>query len=391
VRTGENTAPSNPVESSTAELPTTRPSPLVQSIEVAAITPGYDTLIEPLTPSAWLAVARGSADQRGQIERWSMQPGHPSMLSGSVPRTHDSIASDAYVLAPTGDLLARVSSWPSPSVLIYLYPNGALLQTLPIQQDSDPTARITSQVFGFLPTFDQKNPDRLLVHRRNEKTGTDSFEVWDPRANRRIKLIPVAPFERCVGTTAVSSDGLTLAVAARGDNALTAASQPPTLYLYDVSGGAGSQVKSKLPIAPLKTPGAVRPTGMAFSPDNSRLAMLFEENGTGLLVIYSISNRGLSQQSSRVFPPMPVSAPMSWDGSSITWVGKNALLLYGQLIIDATTGESAGNTGISAITSQRFTPPDMLQLTFRDSSGQQRIALLKLDIKQIDELTKVKK
>src|SRR5204862_4393151 len=99
---------------------------------------------------------------------------------------------------------------------------------------------------------------------------------------------------------------------------------------YDISAGANNNVKTKLAIAPLKTPGPVRPSGMAFSPDSSRVSLLFEENGNGLLVVYSVGGGRLVLQFQRSYPPMPVKAPSQWEGTSITWVGKNAILLYGQ-------------------------------------------------------------
>src|SRR5205814_2566392 len=163
------------------------------------------------------------------------------------------------------------------------------------QQDADTSIHISAEVFGFVP------PERLLVHRHNDRYNVDGFEVWDARANRRIKLLQVPPFDKSSRSVTVSPDGLTLAIAARGEKAGIAASDQPTLYLYDVSAGANNNIKTRQAIAPLKTSGPVRPTGMTFASDGSRLALLFEENGNGLLVIFSYSGGRLTLQFQRQY------------------------------------------------------------------------------------------
>ena len=100
----------------------------------------------------------------------------------------------------------------------------------------------------------------------------------------------------------------------------------------------------------------------------------------------------MALQSEKVFPPMPAQAPPGWTGSSIVWVGKNALLIYGQVVIDATTGDQAGDSGIASVTSQNVVGRDVLQLGFKDpQTGQQRLAVVRLNADKIDELTKPKK
>ena len=109
------------------------------------------------------------------------------------------------------------------------------------------------------------------------------------------------------------------------------------------------------------------------------------------MMTYSITSGRIALQSEKSYPPLPVQAPPQWEGSAVTWVGKNAILLYGQVILDASTGDSVGDTGISNVTSQSFSAPDLVQLTYRDAQGQQRIAIVHLKADQIAEMTKPKR
>jgi hypothetical protein len=385
---GAGTPPSIPStavpEEPAAQLPPMQPSPLAPTIGVARIPPGFDEVIHPLTPSGWMAVARGSVEQNGKIERWSIptQAGQTMEKSGVIPRTHDANVSDAYALSPDGELLARISSFPSLQLHVYSFSSGTLKQTPKLQED--PSVR--SEVFGFA------SADRLLVRRTNDARRIDAFEIWDIRAGRMLRRVQVPPFDKTASSVAISPDGLTLAVAARGDSPQSPPDAQPILYLYDVSGQGGSGLRSKSAISELRAPGAVRPSGMAYSSDGTRLTLLFEEGRNGLMITYSITPGRLAMASQKVYAPMPVQPPAGWEGSSLVWVNSNALLLYGQILLDATTGDPIGSTGLSEITSQHFTRPDLCELVYRDPrSGQPAIALVKLNQEQIAELTKPKK
>src|SRR5205814_4366429 len=116
---------------------------------------------------------------QGKIERWSIMPGAPPQQEGKIPRSHDPNVCDSYVLAPDGDLLARLSSFPTLSVLVYSYSTGNLKQTLPLQDD--PNQSVTAEVFAFV------SPSRLLVKRHTERNGIDGLEVWHSKANKKLK------------------------------------------------------------------------------------------------------------------------------------------------------------------------------------------------------------
>jgi hypothetical protein len=156
------------------------------------------------------------------------------------------------------------------------------------------------------------------------------------------------------------------------------------LYVHDL-GQFGSR---RMPISDLDPRWNVAPTGLAFSPDNSKVAVLFEQGPNGLLVV--LRSRALAKAvSEQVFNPMPVQSH-DFSGSAIAWLSNDALLLYGQTIIRTDNGRTIGDIGIPNITSQHFSKPDLLEIGLSGTSGDEQIAMVKLKMDDIDKAATAK-
>jgi hypothetical protein len=137
-----------------------------------------------------------------------------------------------------------------------------------------------------------------------------------------------------------------------------------------------------MPISDLDPRWNVAPTGLAFSPDNSKVAVLFEQGLNGLLVVLR-SKAVAKSVSEQVFNPMPVQSH-DFSGSAITWLSDDALLMYGQTIIRTDNGRTIGDIGIPNVTSQHFSNPDLLELGVPSANGDKQIAMVKLKMADLD-------
>ncbi len=357
-------------------------SPLVASVDLVAVDGKFDEIIRPTGPSDWLALLRKSAD-RGEIDRyWAGAGDAPSSpasavpasstgatkawtIAGSAPFVPETTVPNRYAMSADGDLLAHITTFPSLSVAVYSFNKKSQIQILKLLE-SDGEA----DVVGFLGN------DRLLVHRA---VGTENgFEIWNARDGKSPREFHCEPFEQIGTPLALSPDGTMLAIASR-DQPRPGIQGGAALYIHDL----GQFGVRRLAIADLDPRWNVAPTGLAFSPDNTKIAVLFEQGANGLLVIFH-SKTIVKPVSEQVFNPMPVQSH-DFVGSSLTWLNEDALLMYGQTVVRTDNGQTIGEIGIPNITSQHFSKPDLCQLGMTGASGEKQIATAKLKMDEIEK------
>jgi hypothetical protein len=353
-------------------------SPLVASISMAPMEAPYTTLVRPLTPSPWAAVIRKKPDQQGQIDLiWTgandanlpenTKPWKPAVTAPYVPET---AAVEKYALSPSGELLAHVSTFPSFSVLVYSFKEKRVLQTIKLQE-----ANGEASVFGFI------NDERLLVLR--SKGGLSGFELFDSRAATRIKGFDIPKTAPAAVAPALSPDGTQMAIVApdtarSGDTVVT-------IFLYDFP----ATTPRKLVVSDLNANTSSTPTGLVFSPDGQKIAVLFEQGANGLLTIFK-AHRDTKPAVSQPMLPVPAQPSGMFYGSSLIWLNDDALLLYGRAILNANTGVSIGELGMPNVISHNFAKPDQAQLEVPVTSSERALSLVKLKMDEIGKQTKAK-
>ncbi|HEX3356301.1 MAG TPA: hypothetical protein VHS31_04900 [Tepidisphaeraceae bacterium] len=365
----DTTPPPTPAPEITHQAAVTAPttaSPLVDSIAMEPIQNQFDEIVRPSTPSSWAAVLHKGNNGQGQIDRVWIGPGNPPLgvkpwlPAGSTPFVSDPKVGDRFALSPDGDLLAYLTSFPSLSVHLFSFEKKTQ-QNIKLNESFG-----VAEVLGFV------NSSRLLV--RREKDGRVGCELIDTNGDT-IHDISTQKFNCNSVTSAISPDGTTLAVASLDTQHPPAV---PAIFLYELPSGASR----KLPVADLAGSPVTTPTALAFSPDGTRIAALYEQSPNGLLVIFRTKN-ATKPLISLPLNPVPAQPDRDFTGSSIIWVGDDSLCLYGKSIVSSSTGALVGDLGIPNVISQRFTKPNLLELNLAASSGDHQIAMVKLKMDQI--------
>jgi hypothetical protein len=340
-------------------------SPLVDSITMEPIQNQFDQIVRPATPSSWAAVLRKGNGQ-GEIDRVWIGPGDgpnglkPWASAGTTPFVSDPKAGDRFVLSPDGDLLAYITSFPSLAVHLYSFEKKTQ-QNIKLQESYG-----IAEILGFISNT------RLLV--RREKDAKVGCELIDTNGDT-IHDISTQKFNCNSVTTAVSPDGTMLAVASLDAQHPQAV---PTIFLYDLSNG----VARKLAVNDLAGSPVTTPTSLVFSPDGTRVAALYEQSPNGLLVVFRTKS-SLKPLMSLPLTPVPAQPEPNFTGSSMIWVGDDALCLYGKSILASSTGAIVGDLAIPGVISQHFTKPDLLELGLAASTGDHQIVMVKLKQDQL--------
>jgi hypothetical protein len=346
-------------------------SPLVESAALAPIEDSFASILYPARPSPWAVLLR-RGNNMGQMDRIWMGPGDPPegitpwKTVASVPYVPEAQQQlDKYALSPNGELLAHVSKFPTLSVLVYSFKEKRVVETLKLQETAG-----EAEMFEFL------SDDRLMVHR--SKNGLDGYEVWDIKTNTRIKAFETPHTNGECVKPALSSDGSLMALVAPDTD--RSGQTIPTIFVFELPLG----INHKLPVADLGAGANSKTTGLAFSPDGTKISVLFEQPPNGLLVVF----RSKGMVKPLISQPMlvPAHPDGKFEGSSIIWLAEDTLLLYGRGILSGTTGAALADLGTVGVAAQRFSKPDLCQFDLPAQQPERGIALVKLKMADIAKL-----
>ena len=129
-------------------------------------------------------------------------------------------------------------------------------------------------------------------------------------------------------------------------------------------------------------------SGVAFSSDSTRIAVLFERNENLLVSSWLVANG--RQQPDHVYGmgQLPVK-PVGFTGRCLDWIADDtAWLLYGNAVVDVVTGKLIGELGGDDVLSQRVVDEDTVHIVYKSpaSAAEKHLAIVDLDIKKLDEL-----
>jgi hypothetical protein len=317
-------------------------SPIVQGIEVMADIGEFDDVIYPLTPSTNAAIVRTRGSEGDVIESWSL---NPPKREGTARFNHAAGQRDRYIISPDGDLLVRIVNWPKLAAQVWSFGRQQVIQSIDLDSRYG-----QGTLLGFAN-------DRQFVMQWQQ--GPDyGLEYIDAVAGRHLRQVPLPRGQRDLNGYAFSPDGHFIAVPAQYD-------QGAYIALYEFpSGRPGKRFKLK----DIDPHSAVLPAGIAFSPDGRRIAVLFQQNGNGLL---------LSWNTTGVIPPLEYIYPNGFGftdrhglkGTAIQWLDGGAWLLWGRGIIDTDTGRFLGQIGLDDVLDQQWIQPRTVQLIIPSAGG----------------------
>jgi hypothetical protein len=177
-------------------------------------------------------------------------------------------------------------------------------------------------------------PERLAV--RWTRGFDSALELWDTKGARSLRRMPLPELQRpSPANEAVSSDGRVFAITGRGK---VRGKENLQLALYTIVGPGDPR---RLPLTGLNEQflDTAETSGIAFSPDNGRVAALFEVGGKGLVVVWNLrTGKPVGEFVVPAMPDVPTDARMQ-RARGIDWVaGGRALLVCGSVLLDADRG-----------------------------------------------------
>jgi hypothetical protein len=208
----------------------------------------------------------------------------------------------------------------------------------------------------------------------NGKFAVEFFDTVSGAHTRVIDLLP--EFQRAKGNLAFSPDGRWMAAA------IKTADGPATL-LTDVSGprAAGR-------IYPLPALGAVKIatfSGLDFSPDSARFALLYEEAGNWLIVSFKPPD---TKQTSTytVFTDRQTGATTEYHGEAFDWLPDGvAQLIYGRTVVES--GHILGELGVPDVKGHHVLDKDSIAVLVPGAAeGKLRLQIVKLNWEKLSSL-----
>jgi hypothetical protein len=280
-----------------------------------------EALVRPMTPASAVAVVTRNNTRGDTVEVFAGEP-PASKATASFPV--DPSFRGGYALSADGNFLARLVSFPRTQAVVYSFEKKADVATM----DLKAAPGVQPSLVGFTA------PDRLAVRWTR---GTDSaVELWDVKGSRSLRRLPLPELQRpSPANEAVSSDGRQLAVTGRGK---LRGKESLQLAVYTLVGPGDPR---RLPLAGLDEQflAQAETSGIAFSPDNGRVAALFEVGGKGLVVVWNLrTGKNAGEFVIPSIPDVPTDARMART-RGIDWVaGGRALLVCGSVLLDADRG-----------------------------------------------------
>jgi hypothetical protein len=157
----------------------------------------------------------------------------------------------------------------------------------------------------------------------------------------------------------------------------------PTLEQFDLN--TGHDLLNKIKVEEIDPTLAIAPTGLTYSNDGKRLAVMFEHERSALLLVFD-ANKG-TKLCEFVYPdqPFPISRDIFTGNALAALDPLPCWALYGQGIIDAEGGSLLGQLQIDHVISQRSLSGNRLELITAASVGQQ-VTVVTLDGQKIADL-----
>ena len=339
---------------------------IVESPLVATATP-----IGELPAGAQLFFPPGGAGTFGVLSRTSGGDELVELYTGNPPARSkvevppfavEKNVSQNYILSNTGELMARLTSFPQVGVQIVSTATGKEVRTLPLETLP---ANGQPHLVGFAVN------DWVIV--LWQRPGLQqAIEVLNPRAQptaQRVTNFIIDSFNAAPWNPIISPDGKQLAAA-------TFVNNEGGIDLYDLL----SKDTKRRPLRTLKVglPKWTPPAGMTYGPGGT-LSAYFELEGNGVLYHFLATNPNPVHthtfRGTRVLLPQNASA---FTGRTLEFVSPNEWLVFGRQLIDVESGKSMGELGIPEPKAQRVVDKDTLLIQSSGAGGREQLVHVKL-------------
>lgn len=340
-------------------------SPIVADIISGSEIGAFEEILFPATANKWMAVVKEHGAEEDLIERWTTQP-LAAKESTVFGREQEEISGE-YAISPAGDLLVRIASWPTLSAQVWSFDENKVTRTITLDKKYG-----EANLIGFF------NSDRFVIHRRSgEKSG---IEIWDARTGLAGKTSNTPDFVDSTRVSDISPDGRFLALALPVQEGDT---RKGYMELYSMVTG---KPMIRIPITQMDWSQGAMPVGVAFSPDSTNIAVLFEENRQGLLLCWSLSIPNAQLVANHLYPAgiAANAGERPAGGRVFDWLGDGqGWLLYGASVYDFKSGRLLGEIGLSDVISQRVIDKETCALIHKGSNGQAELKIIKLNKEEL--------
>lgn len=322
-----------------------------------------NSILQPLMKGGAVAVIKESdRPNEDVVELWDATNWKP-LRAKAFARPGTGFAN--YQLSSDGALLARLTDFPSKATQTYSFADNSILQP-PIKiAPQQPTPYLA----GFVA------PGQLLMFNVGA-TPVSTVEIWDVKRGARLKKIEIAGLRSEAGSYSISRDGKLLAVVVRDDAG--PADAPGRLEVWNLTTG---KMTRRITIDELQWNAGIRPSGISFNDEATKIALLFEHQGQGLFLCWG--NAADIPIHQYVYPGglIPQGANIgAFQGASFALVDDGgAWIIYGATVFDSATGLTLGDLKIKDVISQKVVSRDTLMLV-QQAAGKSTLLEVRLDV-----------
>lgn len=354
------------------QTPITVTSPLVERIEPVAVGDDFDAAVFPRQPSENfdMSVVPPRVRDLVAIQRRSktdetvdlMFVGEAPVLATAKFSAEEGLGEIA--LSGDGRSLARLASFPRLSVHVWSFSTGRVARWFDLSRDGGPY-----RIVGF------NARGEILVQSGRVLRGTErvpglSLEWLDPQTGGRRPAMdlpgsysPVVTYSRDLSHVAV----------------INTAREMPVLEIYQVPVTGLPPRPVQILLDGVDAALAARPSAVALSPDNGRVAVTFEQKGQLVLMLWDATTG--TSLADYVFPgglDLPGSTQAN-PQRSLVWLGDpNALLYAGNVVFDPNSGRCFGSLSLGEVAQVLPIGGRSMWVELAATAGRHRLVKVKL-------------
>jgi predicted Zn finger-like uncharacterized protein len=317
----------------------------------------FSSAIFPITPSHHVLVVR-KRDTQDLVEVWDLSK---NQKIGETGFQRDLTQSPDYALSPDGKWIVRLNAFPTLSVITWSVPDNRPGKVIVLNKNLGQPS-----IVGFA----DKSQVWLKWEKQDMGQLKAGLEGFDVSTTQVIKRVEILNYVQTAAGVAISPDGKLFAA--------VKTMKGPANHEVSITNLKTGQLFRRLPLVGVDARFVEGATGLAFSSDMSKLALVLESNNQGLLLDWQIStgvdSKPLHQH---LFPggfagagsdPMGGHRLRNEDGDrrKLEWLPDNSgWLVNGTGMYDANNGMLTHDLGVEGAVSQRVLDPSTIAIVAR--------------------------